>query len=42
MMAGVKMSGTMTGVWLDGTKVVSNCMTIPQARFHMEVLLSVL
>ena len=46
MMSGVMtneviMSGMMTGVRLDGTKVVNKRVTIPQAHFHVEVLISV-
>ena len=40
-MAGVLMNGLMTGVRLDGTKVVNKRMTLPQAHFHLEVLISV-
>ena len=40
-MAGVLMNGMMTGVLLDVTKVGNNCMTHPQAHFHLEVLILV-
>ena len=40
-MTGVLMNGMMTGVLLDGTKVGNKRMTLPQAHFHMEVLMSV-
>ena len=35
------MNGMMFGVRLDGTKVVNKRVTIPQAHFHVEVLISV-
>ena len=35
MVAGVVMNGMMTGVRLDGTKVVNKRLTIPQAHFHL-------
>ena len=35
------MNGMMTGVRLDGTKVVNKRMTAPQAHFHLEVWMSV-
>ena len=38
---GVSMSGMMTGILLDGTKVVIKCMTLPQALFRLEVWMSV-
>ena len=41
MVAGVMMHGMMIGVRLDGTKVANKRMTIPQAHFHLEVLISV-
>ena len=45
MMAGVMMNGMMNGmmagVRLDGTKVGNKRMTIPQAHFHLEDLISV-
>ena len=41
MMAGVMMNGMMTGVRLDGTKVVNKRVTIPQGHFHLKVLISV-
>ena len=34
MMAGVMM---LTGVRLDGTKVVNKRVTLPKAHFHVEV-----
>ena len=40
MVAGVVTNG-MTGVRLDGTKVVNKRLTIPQAHFHLEVWMSV-
>ena len=41
MMAEVVMNGMMTGVRLDGTKVANKRMTLPQAHFHWEVLITV-
>ena len=41
MTVGVMMSGMMTGVVLDGTKVGNIRQTIPQAHFHVEVWMSV-
>ena len=41
MMAGVTMNGMMTGDRLDGMKVGIKRMTIPQAHFHLEVLILV-
>ena len=41
MMAGVVMNGMLAGVRLDGTKVVTKRVTIPQGHFHLEVLISV-
>ena len=35
------MNGMMTGVRLDGTKVVNKRLTIPQAHFHLDVWMSV-
>ena len=40
-MAGVMMNGMMIGVRLDGTKVGNKRMTLPQAHFHLEVLILV-
>ena len=41
MMAGLMTNGMMTGVRLDGKKVVNKRMTLPQAHSHLEVLISV-
>ena len=41
MTNGVIMNGMMIGVLLDGTKVVNKRVTIAQAHFHVEVLISV-
>ena len=41
MMTGVVVNGVMTGVRLDGSKVVNKRMTIPQAHFHLQVLILV-
>ena len=41
MMAGVMINGMMTGVQLDGSKVGNKRMAIPQAHFHLEVLILV-
>ena len=35
------MKGMMTGVPLDGTKVVNKRVTLPQAHFRLEVWMSV-
>ena len=37
--AGFTMNGMMIGVRLDGVKVGIKSMTIPQAHFHVEVLI---
>ena len=39
MLAGVAMNGMVTGVQLDGMKVGNKPMTIPQAHFHLELIL---
>ena len=39
--ARVLMNGMMTGVLLDGTKVVNKRMTLPQAHSYLEVWMSV-
>ena len=41
MMAGIVINGMMTGVRLDGTKVGNKRMTLSEAHFHLEVLISV-
>ena len=41
MTAGVTMNGMLTGVRLDGMKVGIKSMAMPQAHFHMEVLILV-
>ena len=41
MMAGLMTNELMTGVRLDGMKVVNKRMTIPQPHSHLEVLISV-
>ena len=41
MLTNGMMNGMITGVRLDGTKVVNKRMTIPQAHFHLEFLISV-
>ena len=40
-MVEVMMNGMMTGVRLVGTKVGNKRMTIPQAHFHLKVLIFV-
>ena len=41
MVAGMVMNRMMTGSRLDGTQVVNKRVTIPQAHFHLEVLIPV-